>query len=62
MGRHVARMGIVDVYTGFLVGKRREKEDPGIDGRKILRRISMKKDGAWTGLIWFRIGTGCGHL
>jgi len=55
-------MGIVDVYTGFLVGKRREKEDPGIDGRKILRRISMKKDGAWTGLIWFRIGTGCGHL
>jgi hypothetical protein len=32
--------------------------DPGVDGRIILRRIFRKCDvGAWTGLIWLRIGT-----
>ena len=50
------------MYTGFLVGKRRETEDPDIDGRIIFRWISTKWDGIWTGLIWFRIGTGGGHL
>jgi len=34
-------------------------EDPSIDGRIILRWICRKWDeGAWTGLIWLRIGTG----
>jgi hypothetical protein len=34
-------------------------EDPGVDGRITLRWIFRKWDmGAWTGLIWLRIGTG----
>jgi hypothetical protein len=44
------------------VGKpegRRPFVDPGIDRRTILKRIFEKwrGGGAWTGLIWLRIGT-----
>ena len=49
-----------------MVGNLRERdhlEDPGVDGRIILRRIFTKWDmGAWTGSSWLRIGTGGGHL
>jgi len=35
-------------------------EDPGLEERMTLRWIIRKCDvGAWTGLIWLRIGTGC---
>jgi hypothetical protein len=38
-------------------------EDPGVGERIILRWIIRKWDvGAWTGLIWLRIGTGGRHL
>jgi len=38
-------------------------EDPGVDGRIILRRIFRKWNVViWTGLIWLRIGTGGWHL
>jgi hypothetical protein len=38
-------------------------EDPGLDGRIILRWIFRKWDvGIWTGSSWLRIGTGGGHL
>ena len=51
-------------YTGFSWRNLRESnhlEDPGVDGRKILRRIFRKLDGGTrTGLIWVRIGTGGG--
>jgi len=38
-------------------------EEPGVDGRIILRWIFRKWDvGAWTGLVWPRTGTDGGHL
>ena len=54
------------MYTAFWWGNLRERnhlEDPGVDGRVILRCI-FREGGreAWTGLIWLRIGTGGGHL
>jgi len=38
-------------------------EDPGLDGKIILRWIFRQWDaGVWTGSSWLRIGTGGGHL
>ena len=55
-----------EVYTGFGWGNLRERdhlEEPCVDGRIPLRWIFRKWDGgAWTGLIWLRIETGCGHV
>jgi len=37
-------------------------EDPGLEGRIILRYIFRKWDvGVWTVSSWLRIGTGAGH-
>jgi len=51
------------VYTGFWWENLRETdhlEDQGVDGR-IIRWIFRKWDeGAWTGFIWLRTGTGGG--
>jgi hypothetical protein len=55
-----------EVHTGCWWGSLREGdhlEDPGIDGRIVIKWIFKKWDGgAWTGLIWLRIETGGGLL
>jgi len=55
-----------EVYTEFCWGNLRVRdhlEDPGVDGRIILRWIFRKWDvGLWTGSSWLRKGTGGGHL
>ena len=52
--------------TGFWWGYLRERdhlEDPGFDGRIILRWILRKRDvEVWTRSMWLGLGTGGGHL
>jgi hypothetical protein len=60
---HVSGTG--EAYTGIWWRNLSEKdhlEDPGVEGRIILRLIFWKWDGGWIGLIWLRIGTDGGRL
>ena len=63
---HVARMGRGEEHTGFRWGHPLERdhfEEPGVEGRIILRWIFRKCDVAvWTRLICLGIATGGGHL
>jgi hypothetical protein len=62
---HVAHLEKREVHTGFWWGDMRDGdhlEDPGVDGRIILKWISKKWHGARTGLSWLRRGTGDGLL
>ena len=62
---HVARVGRGEAYTGIWWRNLRERdylEDPGVDGRIILRWKFRKWNvGLWIGSIWLRIGTLGGH-
>jgi hypothetical protein len=49
------------VHTGSLwenLRQRDNSEDLGIDVRIIFKWIFKSEKRAWTGLFWFRIGTG----
>jgi hypothetical protein len=48
--------GIMGFWWGYL-RERAHLEDPGLDGRIILRWIFRKWAGEWTGLIWLSVGT-----
>jgi hypothetical protein len=59
---HVWGRGAYRASVGKSEGTNR-LEDPGVDGRIILKCIFERFDGmAWTGSIWPRIGTGGGLL
>jgi hypothetical protein len=63
MAGHVARIGRGRGVYRVLVGERGHWGDPGVDGKKILRRIFKKWDvGVRTVSSWLRIGRGGGHL
>jgi len=56
------RRGVYRVFEGKPEGKS-YLEDPGVDGRIILRWIFKQwYVGAWTGSSWLRTGTGGRHL
>jgi len=53
------------VHKEFLWGNLMERnhlEDLGVDVKIILKCISKKCYGEWTGLIWLRRTRGCGLL
>jgi hypothetical protein len=61
---HASRMGGRGAY-GILVGRPERRRRLGRPRRRlsiILKWVFKKWDGAWTGLSWFRIGTGGGLL
>jgi hypothetical protein len=66
MGRVCGTYGKGEDHTGFWWGDQRERhhlEHLGVQGMLILELIFKKCDGgAWTGLIWLRIGAGAGLL
>ena len=57
------RLDALGVLGGGDLRERNHFEDPGVDGRIILRWIFRKWDvGVWTGSSWLRKGTSGGHL
>jgi hypothetical protein len=63
---HVARLeesrGVYRVLVGKLEGKRQFRRPRPRWEDNIMMDLQVLGWGAWTGLIWLRIGTGDGHL
>jgi hypothetical protein len=60
---YVGEERCIQFFLWEILRERDHLKDRGIDGRIILKWIFRKWDeGTWTGLIWFRTGTGGGLL
>jgi hypothetical protein len=52
---------LTGLFEGGSLKERDHLEEAGLHGRMILKWLFRKwEGGAWTGLIWLRIGTGVG--
>jgi hypothetical protein len=52
----------IQVFGEEKLRERNNLEDTGAGGRILLKWSSRIGMGTWTGLIWFRIGSGGGRL
>ena len=61
-GTYVRQYRCIQDFGGGDLRERGHSEDLGVDGRIILKMFFKNWNGAWTGLLWLRIGRDGGRL